>query len=130
MGFHHIALNVTNLDRSLAFYVGGLGFRLYRSWTNAGSGNRAAMVDFGGGRLELFEGAAKGEITTPAGSYPHFAFAVEDVEKAYRIALDAGAEPKSEPRSLAIPSEPPLPITIAFVYGPDGEQLEFFKEDR
>jgi len=31
------------------------------------------------------------------------------------------------PATLSIPSDPPLPVRIAFVFAPGGEVLEFFK---
>ena len=124
IGFAHIALRVSDFDRSLSFYTEGLGFRLSHMWDN--NGNPAALIDFGNGFLELFGGAQKGEISSCAGSLPHFAFASEDVKKTFEIALSAGATPKREPVDLLLPCTPPLPITVAFVYGPDGETIEFF----
>jgi len=31
------------------------------------------------------------------------------------------------PTTLDIPADPPIPVRIAFVYGPDDEVLEFFQ---
>lgn len=128
IGIHHIALHVSDLNRSLAFYCEGLGFRLYRRWKNGESEN--ALVDFGQGYLELFSPAPDRGHLPAAGVSPHFAFAAEDVSACFERAVKAGAGIKRELTDLVIPSEPPLPITVAFVTGPDGETIEFFKEKK
>ncbi len=124
MNITHIALKVSDIDRSLAFYTGGLGFRLFRRWENNGA--PAALIDLGGGFLELFGGAPAGEAAPAAGTYPHFALAADDVRKAFDLAISAGAKAKRPPSRLVLASEPPTPIEIAFVTGPDGETIEFF----
>ncbi|MBR6783565.1 MAG: hypothetical protein IKM32_02630 [Clostridia bacterium] len=59
----------------------------------------------------------------------HLAFKVDDVELAYNTAIKAGAVSKSEPYEACPPTAvPPIKMLVAFVYGPDGELLEFFKE--
>ena len=48
---------------------------------------------------------------------------------AYRQALSIGFTSKMEPTVLPLATKPePTPIHIAFVCGPDGEEVEFFKE--
>ena len=124
MGFHHVALKTADLDESIAFYE-KLGMKLYTSW---GEGNgRAAMLDFGdGGILELFAGGNANE--TVDAKYIHFALKVDDVDAAYKKALEIGAKPKSEPKVVPLDSKP-LKVTLncGFVYGPSGEEVEFFK---
>ena len=53
---------------------------------------------------------------------------VDDVDAAYETALAAGAKPKSAPVVVPLDSYPvKLTLNCAFVYGPAGEELEFFK---
>ena len=125
-GVYHIALGVSDLERSLKFYE-QLGFVTVRRWK---SGDRTiAMMDTGDGTcLEIFSdctGTAPEDKT--CGAYFHLAFHVSDAAAAYRCALQAGAAEKKEPAPVTLPSQPPLPAVIAFVYGPDGEQIEFFQ---
>ena len=48
---------------------------------------------------------------------------------AYEIALKAGATSMISPKIVPLDSEPyKMSIYIAFVKGPDGEQIEFFKQ--
>lgn len=126
MGFHHVALRTTNFEKSLEFYK-ALGMEFIVQW---GQGPMTiAMFDIGdGGRFEIF--ANRGVDYPSEGRLQHFAFCVDDVEAAYAHALSIGAEaltpPKTVPLEDAIPEK--ITIQVAFVKGPDGEQLEFFKQ--
>ena len=123
MGFHHVALKATNFEESLKFFTEGLGMKFYTQW-GEGDG-RIAMLNLGdGGILELFAGGAEGPNT----NYIHFAMKVDDVDAAYATALAAGAKPKMEPKVVPLDSAPvKLTLNCAFVYGPSGEELEFFR---
>lgn len=124
MGFHHIALKTSDLAKSLAMYQ-ALGMKEIVRW---GEGNgEIVMLDIGdGGRIELF--ANGGDEYAVNGKWQHFAMRVDDVEHAYAVALAAGFLPKIEPKIVPLDAKPqPMSIHIAFVIGPDGEEVEFFK---
>ena len=75
-----------------------------------------------------FEVFAGGRNETPYGRYFHLAVRVDSCDEAFAAARKAGARVKSEPRDTDIPSRPEIyPVRIAFVYGPDGEEIEFFQ---
>ena len=125
MGFHHVALKAADYEGAYKFYTEGLGMKLYATW---GEGDtRAAMLDLGdGGILELFAGGTK--ETEANARFIHFAMKVDDVDTAYEIALKAGAKPKSAPVVVPGGASPvKLTLNCAFVYGPCGEELEFFR---
>lgn len=125
LGFHHIGLKASDFDRSRAFYA-ALGMREVLSW---GEGERAiTMFDIGdGGKIEIF--ANGGEEYSANGKWIHFALAVPDVDVAYAAALAAGATVMTPPKTVELQSRPRLAtIRVAFVYGPDGEQIELFRE--
>lgn len=128
-GFHHVALKAGDFDRSLAFYTQGLGLPVRSAWGEGA--HRAALLDLGsGGALELFAGGSpqEADLQTRAGAFLHLAIAAQDVDGAFQAALAAGAKPQQAPRDTVIPAQPPMPVRIAFVEGPDGEVLEFFHE--
>ena len=53
---------------------------------------------------------------------------VDDVTAAFETALSAGAVPTVYPKVVPLDSKPtPMSINVAFVKGPDGEEVEFFK---
>ena len=125
LGFHHIGLKAADFEKSKAFYL-ALGMKEIVSW---GEGkDEIAMFDLGNGdRIELF--ASGGDEYSANGKWIHFAMTVEDVDAAFELALKAGAKPKIYPKTVDLDSRPYLmSIRIAFVYGPDGEELEFFKQ--
>ncbi len=125
LGIAHLALKAVDFEKSYKFYTEGLGMTPYVSW---GEGEKhIQLLKFGnGGMLELFAAAPEAEVNN---SYPHFAYSVEDVDAAFETALAAGAKPKIYPKSVPLDSEPKkTTIRIAFVYGPSGEEIEFFKE--
>ena len=123
-GSHHIAISSANYDESFKFYTEGLGMKVVATW---GEGkDRAAMLDIGdGSHVEIF---ANGEANSPEDKkMVHFAFKTTDPDTAFKNAIAAGAREKIAPDTVAIPSDPPIPVRIAFVYGPDNEVLEFFQ---
>ena len=124
-GSHHIALMATDFEKSLAFYK-ALGFREIVRWGD--EIKTIAMLDIGdGSRIELFSNG--GDAYPACGKWAHFAVRVDDVEEAFNIAVKAGGVPKIYPKVVPLNSTPyKTSINIAFVYGPSGEELEFFKE--
>lgn len=125
MGFHHIALKSTNLERSLKFY-NALGLKEKNRWGK--NENKVVMLEFGNGDcLEIFAGGEESRGIDKR--FYHIAFCADDVDSAYKNAIAAGAKPKAAPATVS-PSNAVKRFTmrIAFVYGPDGEIIEFFKE--
>lgn len=124
IGVHHLALASADYDKSLKFYIDGLGFEKVAEW---GEGiGRVCLLDIGNGsHFEIFANGKATEEKDP--KFVHFAFATTNPDTAYHNALVAGAASHTEPKTLDIPATPPLPVRIAFVKGPDGELLEFFK---
>lgn len=126
MGFHHIALRCKDFDKSLQFYK-AIGCKVAVLWGEAP--HCSAMVDVGdGGRIELFSDGVeeKTEIDTQSGEWLHLALTADDPDAAFATAIAAGAKEKFAPYDALISSNPPMPLRIAFVYGPDGEVIEFF----
>ena len=127
LGIAHLALKAKDFDKSYKFYTEGLGMTPYLSWGEGDSHIQMLKFGDGAGILELFAGGS--DELPEMGKYIHFAYSVEDVDAAYETALAAGAKPLTPPKSVALESEPrKVTIRIAFVIGPDGEQIEFFKE--
>ena len=122
-GYHHIGLPVNDMEKSLRFYREGLGGELICEFPTGDSGAIVYMVDLGDNAVvELLPGGTGCEETNA--HWAHAALTVDDARCAYRRALDAGAKSKIEPKDVRLGS---MDVTIAFVYGPDGEVLEFFQ---
>lgn len=128
-GIHHVALRTSDIERSLQFYLEGLGCTLRARWGEGDS--RVAMVDLGDGAvLELFHGGSnEGPCQEQkAGGWFHLALSVENADDAFTRAVQFGAREKIAPKDALIDAVPaPMKVRIAFVYGPDGEILEFFQ---
>ena len=128
--YAHMAIAAKDFDKSLTFYK-ALGMKVYTQWGEGDS--RIALLDTGNGDLvELFAqpDLNTDKMATPADGNPflHFAFSAQNVDEAYRIALEAGATPLKPPMEMPLKSHPVcLTLRIAFVKGPSGEELEFFK---
>lgn len=125
LGFHHIALRCRDIEKSLAMYK-ALGMKEKVRWGE--NENLIVMLDIGNGDIiELF--ANGGEKYAEEGKWQHFAMTTDDVSKAYETALEAGFTPLTPPKFVPLDSSPEkMTINVAFVKGPDGEQVEFFKE--
>ena len=123
-GFHHMAMDVKNFDRSMEFYTQVMGFSLARLW---GEGEkRGCLLDTGNGNyLELF--AATPMDNRPEGHWKHLALNCADTAAAIGRVQAAGYQVTMETKDISIPATPPLPARIAFFKGPDGELIEFFQ---
>ncbi|MDF1513087.1 MAG: VOC family protein [Anaerolineae bacterium] len=125
-GFHHISMQVRDLDASIKFYTEGLGFELRLAWGPAE--RRTVLLDTGDGNyLEISPGESDG--FNPKGLIRHFAIRSDDCDKAIQAARAAGAEVTVEPKDVVLSSHPPTPVRVAFCKGPDGEVIEFFQDE-
>jgi lactoylglutathione lyase len=115
----YVVLVVSDLDRSLEFYVGTLGLAL---------GHRSglyAQLDTGPTRLALYqregmEGTLGRSLAPPDPAAPGFeiGFKVPDVDAAYAELVAAGAEP------VGPPVDRPWGQRTAYVRDPDGHLIE------
>jgi glyoxylase I family protein len=141
-GFHHVAIRAVDFDRTIRFYVDGLGFAVRFGFSVPGRIDRAAFIDVGDGRyIEVFgqgstvqaEGRRRGEDEERTeGALLHFCLRVADVEVAHAKAIAAGATSRVEPRTARLSSEngTAAEVRIAFVNGPNGEVIEFLTSEQ
>lgn len=119
-GLHHISIKTCNdeeYNRAKSFYADLLGLRIVKEC------EACLLLDTGNGVVEIFR---NGEEPLPQGCLRHFAFAVDDVEACAELVEQAGYEVFVKPKSVYIGGDVAFPATIAFCYGPLGEQIEFF----
>ena len=90
-GFAHICFTVKDLDSSIAFYQGKLGFRHAFDFIND-QGKRSGVYLYIGGRsfIELFQGELGAPAEKPA--YRHFCLEVDDIEKTVAALRAQGIE--------------------------------------
>ena len=122
-GFHHIGLMVNDVERSLAFYTKGLGGKEIFSFPMSGSDKTIYLVDLGENAVvELIpRGNAQEEVCA---RWAHIALRCEDARAAYDVAIAAGGRERIAPQDILLGD---MPVCNAFVYGPDGEQIELFQ---
>jgi catechol 2,3-dioxygenase-like lactoylglutathione lyase family enzyme len=115
-GIHHICLKVPDVSKSVEFYT---KYMDYKFRLDFGVGMMIESPD--GSYLEFFkEDDEKG--------YTHVAYACDEVDAAFKRAIDAGCEPVEEPKDFQILSKPPLDVRIAFFKDPAGNTIELFHE--
>ncbi len=124
-GIHHICIKCTKdkIEEVKKFYGELLGLPIVRSWGEPEL--KGFMFDTSAGIIEVFTDA---ESTLPQGAIRHFAFKTSDVEKCAETVRSAGYEITVEPKDSVIPSNPAMPVHVAFCIGPVGEEIEFFQE--
>lgn len=123
-GFHHIAINTVNFDKTIKFYTEVLGFKEVIFWNM--EDKKAATLDAGDGCcLEVFE--ADSEIPNAGGAFVHAALRTTCCNDVIERVRNAGMEIVKEPRDVVLQSNPPAPIRIAFFKGPNGELFELFQ---
>lgn len=119
-------MSVRDLEKSIKFYVEGLGFEERVSWGEPPK--RTVLLDTGDGNyFEISQGES--DKLFEEGVFKHIALRVDDCEAAVGLARKAGAEVTMDTRDINLSSDPPIPIRIAFFKGPDGELVEFFQNE-
>lgn len=87
----HIAIVAKDVQRLATFYQQAFGMKeVHRHFTDEAAGRYTIYVSDGHINLAIF--APNPIINRPEGIY-HFGIQVDDVEKAYHAALEAGAKP-------------------------------------
>ena len=119
MRLAHTMIRVGNLERSLSFYTGMLGFRLVRTKEVPEGRFTLAFLEApgGGSQLELTYNWDRDHYDLGDG-YGHIALTVEDPGKAYDELVARG-----------VPPYRPSNGRYAFIKDPDGYQIELLRED-
>ncbi len=124
-GLHHVSITVKDFDATVDLYTQGFGFKKEVAWAR-GSDERAIMLNMGDGAfLEVFSGRT--DTHQSDGIFAHIALSSDDCDADFQRALAAGAGVETEPMNVSLPSNPPIPVRIAFCKGFDGELIEFFQ---
>lgn len=119
-GIHHISMKCQNEDeykRVRSFYVDTLKLSVIKEC------DACILLDTGCGIVEIFR---DGTESLEKGVIRHFAFAVDDVQDYVDAVESAGYEVFITPKKVQIGGDSAYPATIAFCYGPLGEEIEFF----
>jgi lactoylglutathione lyase len=124
-GLAHVAIKVTDLDRSLAFYVGKLGFsEMLRLHKDDGSVWLVYLRITDDQYLEVFPGAENDRAPGwNANGMNHMCLAVDDL-KALVKEIDAAGIPLLMPLKLAVDGN-----WQAWIEDPDGNRIELMQMD-
>ncbi|GHV65373.1 hypothetical protein AGMMS49587_19520 [Spirochaetia bacterium] len=122
-GYHHIGLWVKDARKSFDFYTKGLGGKETFHFPMDGGDKIIHLVDLGGNAVVEIIPRGNGAEEQDA-HWAHIALRTDDARAAYDLALKAGAVSRSAPQDMKLGT---MPVTNAFVLGPDNEVIEFFQ---
>ena len=123
-GFHHIALATKDMEKSLAFYVQGLGSTVVHSFPMGDSGKTIYLVDMGNNAvLEIIPRDLEGAEAN--GRFFHICLTSTDVQADFDKAVAAGATVRTAPKESMLGT---MKVCNAFVIGPDDEVIEYLQQ--
>ena len=125
-GFHHVSMRVRDIEASIRFYTEALGFVHKLTWGQGAK--RTVLLDTGDGNYFEISGGRTDEPNLN-GHFLHIALRSTDCDAVIEKVRATGAEVTVEPKDVALSSDPPTPVRIAFFKGPDGELIELFDND-
>ena len=120
---HHISMKCKNdseYERVKHFYIDTLQLEILLEC------EACLLLSTNGGIVEVFR---NGEEDLKKGVIRHFAFATDDVRKCVEAVKNAGYEVFVEPKQVKIGGLEKYKATVAFCYGPLGEEVEFFCQE-
>lgn len=124
LGFEHIGMTVSDMDRAIAFYVDLLGLKQVVRRKND-NGSELCFLDAGGGMLEIVapaNGAARAlDVRTGSAGMRHMTFRFDDVDAIYAKLEAAGVEMTEAPRFA---HNRDMLERVAFCRDPDGIIIE------
>ena len=127
LGFEHVGMTVSDMDRAVHFYCDLLGLRLaLRKPTDRGE---LAFFDSGTGMLEVFSPSASTvdrfrDVPHHEAGLRHITFAYDSVDTIFATLEQAGVEIAERPRD-AYNTE--VIRRVAFVRDPDGILVELIE---
>ncbi len=122
-GIHHISMKCRNEEeyrKVRSFYTETLRLSIIKECS------ACILLDTGAGIVEIFR---DGTDSLEKGVIRHVAFAVDDVQACVNAVESAGYEVFIAPKRVQIGGDPEFSATIAFCYGPLGEEIEFFCQE-
>ncbi|MCP8884209.1 VOC family protein [Devosia sp. XJ19-1] len=127
VGFEHVGMTTSDMDRAVAFYCDLLGLRLALRKPN-GSGSELAFLDAGGGMLEIVAPAAGvgrfRDVPMSEAGMRHLTLAYDNVDAMIEKLEAAGVEIAERPRDA---HNPEMIRRVAFVRDPDGVLVELIE---
>ncbi|MEM9243957.1 MAG: VOC family protein [Pseudomonadota bacterium] len=130
--FHHVAISVSNPQRSIAFYQ-QLGFKPVFEWAADDGSLQIIHLDLAGTLLELFayknfeplkQQGKKVETDLPRIGVKHFALRVQSIEDAKQHVLEKGIADQIEIKRGR------TGIDYFFIQDPDGIWVEIVEDNR
>jgi glyoxylase I family protein len=126
LGFEHVGMTVSDMDRAIGFYCGLLGLRLALRRTTAGG--EMAFLDAGGGMLEIAAPAHDvgrfRDVPHSEAGMRHLTLAYDDVDSMVEALEAVGVEIVERPRR-AYNTE--VISRVAFIRDPDGILVELIE---
>lgn len=119
----HLALEVADLEKAIAFYRAAFGMKVLRRRANPDRDDIAAYVGYGDESSEVsielyqFLGAQTRPHLT---SRSHVAIAVTQIQTIFDRAVAAGARARVPPQN----NRPTSTNKFAFIFDPDGHEIE------
>ncbi len=123
MSFHHVALNVHNIEQSTNFYTNVFGMKIFGRWKHIDK-NIVMLEIPQGGFLELHEVI---DDFKSSDQFWHISFSPKDINDCYKLALEHGATEDRPPFMTVIKSyDRDIKVKIAWLFGPEQEKIELF----
>jgi len=127
MKFDHVAITVSDMERSVKFYRDILGFKVLGKLENPEAGSLFVYLDTGSAIIELFQFKEKGapwdRNRNEDYGLKHFCFRVDSVDEVIERLKAAGVKIVLEPFDAT------GGVRIAFFEDPDGVRIELIERE-